>query len=100
MYYFLKKNCPFTESFQVVSVLKVLKLNLMNNHQTNKQKNNRQLAQTFMAKVIVYNGARRERKKNKVSAFFLSMWSLFQRTFPGDGHEKNSVDAILNPGTS
>lgn len=70
MYYFLKKNCPFTESFQVVSVLKVLKLNLMNNHQTNKQKNNRQLAQTFIAKVIVYNGARRERKKNKVPPFF------------------------------
>jgi len=93
MYYFLKKNSPFTESFQVVSGLKVLKLNLMNNHQTNKQKNNRQLAQTFIAKVIVYNGARRERKKNKVSAFFLSMWSLFQRRFPGVGHERT----VLTP---
>ena len=58
MYYFLKKS-PFTQSFQVVSILKVLKLNLMNTHKTNKQKNNRQLAQTFIAKVIVYNGARR-----------------------------------------
>lgn len=70
----------------------------MNTHQTNKQKNNRQLAQTFIAKVIVYEGARRKRKENKVSAFFLSMWSLFQRKFPGVGHERNSVDAILNPG--
>ena len=65
----------------------------MNTHQTNKQKNNRQLAQTFIAKVIVYEGARRKRKENKVSAFFSPCGLYSSENF----QELDTKETVLTP---